>query len=43
MNKNPAHALDLGDINSSNNNLRLELETVSGASDVDEFETKKPI
>ena len=39
MNKTPA--LDLSDKKVPNNSQRLELETVSGASDVDEFESKK--
>ena len=39
MNKTPA--LDVSEKKVSTNSQRFELETVSGASDVDEFESKK--
>ena len=39
MNKTPA--LNASEEKVSTNSQRLELETVSGASDVDEFESKK--
>ena len=41
MNKNRKVNLNSDDKKVSINSQRLELETVSGASDVDEFENKK--